>query len=1063
MLKRILRSRQTPSDGDDNDDDSNNNNSSAIDQRTTEGPSSPSSPRRHSRNNSNNNSVRTRKQSFENLFSAFGRRSLEKRRERSTPQSPLRGVQSVAGDDDGDDYDISTNVTTDNDRTFHSVDDELIERAKRTLTRMIIIKYFEEGDQHAKIIPRTLAFYVKKRIKHLLDLVPSGNRERQRSLIKSHMKECRGLTGREIIEMIMEDDQWLQKHNPIHQVLLYNEQDNKFEQVVHDYVFLVCPIDRRRQSRRNIEAAGDGEYKEDGEPQQTLPANVRSNDNRLEHIFVLHVKRRWVVDSVLVQSTMAFSDCQAAEDWVASVYQSEQMMPEKDEDAAASVRYFDLQHNGYTRIYKNQRVPLERTGRTMVKIMLEKRQSQKLLEQLRNQYEELKRVRVGLAKSTTMVFEERIEDFYNHYDDDEDEIAELGSDDEEEEEEEELDSDFGAGYLLTSDQMEQQRNALLHSGYSSFVDFAKLPSSLMSTPEAFYRERRLVMQWKNVAMPKRHVDVTKTLKRLIRLGVPETLRRDYWLGVTAARETLKHTNNLYLTDFINTYSTYKAHMPQDEVTIESVQPRMFADFGGHLDTDSEHCYLTQEGITAAKRILCVLNDRNQDIDFCPMIPSIVSILLTHLDEAETYAALYHMIYVTRRVKWFFRLNKMDHALFVESFKDLLRKRLPDVSRHMENIDFDLNAMAHVWFEHMFISYLPFNFTIRLFDGFVNEGCKVLYRAGFAILKTLKEQILQCQSPNFLSKIIFDKSLEFDDEEQFFKTAYSLTLRRKYMKQLDEKNKGNIDMSKIDNRPTAFVKPKFCEGHSSEIIKNMSQWELLVTWLPMIQRVRKMQKIFTTSTHGYSLSSLYDKCSDSGACLIVIYAYPNLSEDDPDNIKYWKTQGESRLTVNDESGGSLDHHNREDAEMDVVDFIKAKKAEGVSLRKEILEEEERIRKLERSKLPIPDKKHVEKTSIFGVYCGETIEKTFRYKGTTDTFLYSLYPVEARYRWSRKNDFFVMGRQDNLVFGGGGDGPGLQFDDMLQMGSSYRSLTFENESLCGTAVSFTILKLEVWSFR
>lgn len=270
MLKRILRSRQTPSDGDDNN------------QTTMEGPSSPSSPRRGSQNNSNSNNgngddgVKTRKQSFENLFSAFGRRSFEKRRERNSPQSPLRGVQSVTGDDDDDDDDVSTTTTTtaitENDRTFHLTDDELTERSKRTLTRMIIIKYFEEGDQHAKIIPRTLAFYVKKRIKHLLDLVPSGNRERQRSLIKSHMKECRGLTGREIIEMIMEDDQWLQKHNPIHQVLLYNEQDNKFEQVAHDYVFPVCPFDRRRQSRRSIEAAGAGagEYKEDGEDRKSV-------------------------------------------------------------------------------------------------------------------------------------------------------------------------------------------------------------------------------------------------------------------------------------------------------------------------------------------------------------------------------------------------------------------------------------------------------------------------------------------------------------------------------------------------------------------------------------------------------------------------------------------------------------------------------------------------------------------------------------------------------------------------------------------------------------------------
>lgn len=57
---------------------------------------------------------------------------------------------------------------------------------------------------------------------------------------------------------------------------------------------------------------------------------------------------------------------------------------------------------------------------------------------------------------------------------------------------------------------------------------------------------------------------------------------------------------------------------------------------------------------------------------------------------------------------------------------------------------------------------------------------------------------------------------------------------------------------------------------------------------------------------------------------------------------------------------------------------------------------------------------------------------------------------------------MGKKDELLFGGAGDGPGLTLDDGLSMGTSYKCLTFENEPLCGSSTSFYILKVEVYHF-
>jgi TBC1 domain family member 6 len=80
---------------------------------------------------------------------------------------------------------------------------------------------------------------------------------------------------------------------------------------------------------------------------------------------------------------------------------------------------------------------------------------------------------------------------------------------------------------------------------------------------------------------------------------------------------------------------------------------------------------------------------------------------------------------------------------VESFVELVRRRLPAVAKHMENIEFSLSELVSAWFENLFLSFLPPEFIVRLVDNYLNEGSKTLLYVGFAVLKMLEAQILSC--------------------------------------------------------------------------------------------------------------------------------------------------------------------------------------------------------------------------------------------------------------------------------------------------------------------------------
>eukprot|EP01080_Neovahlkampfia_damariscottae_P000500 gene500-8014_t len=105
----------------------------------------------------------------------------------------------------------------------------------------------------------------------------------------------------------------------------------------------------------------------------------------------------------------------------------------------------------------------------------------------------------------------------------------------------------------------------------------------------------------------------------------------------------------------------------------------------------------------------------------------------------------------------------------------------------------------------------------------------------------------------------------------------------------------------------------------------------------------------------------------------------------------------------------------------------------------------------------------RSHILGVYCGEEINFSNSYEGTTDTMVFSLKPEHKSFRWTKKNDYFSLGKENTLSFGGGGDGPAITLDSDLYRGSSFSCETFDNEPLCGKFNDFLVSSIEIYKFK
>lgn len=104
----------------------------------------------------------------------------------------------------------------------------------------------------------------------------------------------------------------------------------------------------------------------------------------------------------------------------------------------------------------------------------------------------------------------------------------------------------------------------------------------------------------------------------------------------------------------------------------------------------------------------------------------------------------------------------------------------------------------------------------------------------------------------------------------------------------------------------------------------------------------------------------------------------------------------------------------------------------------------------------------KGCMFGCYASHPWECSDKYFGSGECFVFKLRPELRTYLWTGKNPYFLMGKRDSIVVGGGDGNPALWLDEDFNHGTSATSLTFGNDVLASSS-DFQIDGLEVWGFQ
>jgi len=370
-----------------------------------------------------------------------------------------------------------------------------------------------------------------------------------------------------------------------------------------------------------------------------------------------------------------------------------------------------------------------------------------------------------------------------------------------------------------------------------------------------HNERELL--WRGVDILEDPRKCSKRLKFLIRRGVPDSKRRAVWTAVTGITLATRRGEDPSIVYQQRLRLVFGLRIPK-----RILKPPTF---GGTLHF--ENYFLTEAAHEYCKRILCVIAMEFPEINYCPILPDFVCLLLHFLNEAEAYSVVQRIISeeskttVSKRLE----IDRKGWTRFLMTFNDLVAKELPALVNYMQSRGIDSCQFAERWFYRLFVPHLPFQTVLRVFDAYLNEGKKILYRIALILLKIHSAALLKCESSEaFVQQLTTDVTVNLPDTDTLMKLSCAFNISKKHMKKFDSSNK--VKASRVIEPNAVYYHPKITTP--SKIIKD-EMFEYLYEWIPHRYRICDPVLLYRSESHGYSFKTFLNKTEDQEPLLLLI--------------------------------------------------------------------------------------------------------------------------------------------------------------------------------------------------
>lgn len=258
-------------------------------------------------------------------------------------------------------------------------------------------------------------------------------------------------------------------------------------------------------------------------------------------------------------------------------------------------------------------------------------------------------------------------------------------------------------------------------------------------------DKPLRMKWNSIE----ELNHSMELKNLVRCGIPPEHRKRVWKWLTAQRIQIRSHH----------YADLKAKCESSQ---HPASQQIELDIHRTLTNNKHFSCPTSEFIQKLRRVLLAYSWQNPTIGYCQGLNRLAAIALLVLEDEES--AFYCLADIIENIMppEYYSNNLTGSQVDQRVFKDCFLEKLPRLNAHFQQYKIDLSLITYNWFLVVFVDSLVSDILLRVWDAFLYEGTKVIFRYALAIFKYNEEEILKLndeteiyQYLSFFTKTICD--------------------------------------------------------------------------------------------------------------------------------------------------------------------------------------------------------------------------------------------------------------------------------------------------------------------
>ncbi|XP_028626091.1 TBC1 domain family member 2A isoform X2 [Grammomys surdaster] len=292
------------------------------------------------------------------------------------------------------------------------------------------------------------------------------------------------------------------------------------------------------------------------------------------------------------------------------------------------------------------------------------------------------------------------------------------------------------------------------------------------------------------------------LKQLLRAGVPREHRPRVWRWLVHRR--VQH---------LHAAGCYQELLARGRACEHPAARQIELDLNRTFPTNKHFTCPTSSFPDKLRRVLLAFSWQNPTIGYCQGLNRLAAIALLVLEDEES--AFWCLVAIVETILPAEYYSKTLTASQVDQrvLQDLLSEKLPRLTAHLGQHRVDLSLITFNWFLVVFADSLISDILLRVWDAFLYEGTKVVFRYALAIFKYNEEAILRLQDSleiyqylRFFTKTICDSrklmSIAFNDMNPF------------PMKQLRQLRAAHRERLEAELRELELLKAEYLERRAS---------------------------------------------------------------------------------------------------------------------------------------------------------------------------------------------------------------------------------------------------------